>query len=133
MPIGEVSPFAFTDDMKRVVLEQQLGFVASVGPDGTPSLSPKGTTTIWDDHHLVFADIASPGTVRNLQRQPAVEVNVVDPIGRKGYRFQGIASVHRGDETYERGLALLAERGYVLPSPGPPSDRLPVSYHEKAC
>ena len=28
-----------TDDMKRVVEEQQLGFVASVRPDGAPNLS----------------------------------------------------------------------------------------------
>ena len=34
-----------TEEMKRVVLEQKLGFVATVCPDGTPNLSPKGTTT----------------------------------------------------------------------------------------
>ncbi len=48
------------DEMKRLLLEQRLGFVATVCPDGTPSLSPKGTTTIFDDEHLVFADIISP-------------------------------------------------------------------------
>lgn len=37
-----------TQDMKRVLNEQRLGFVASVCPDGTPNLSPKGTTTAWD-------------------------------------------------------------------------------------
>jgi hypothetical protein len=39
-----------TEDMKRVVREQRLGFIATVCPDGTPNLSPKGTsgmTTIW--------------------------------------------------------------------------------------
>ena len=35
--------------MKRVVGEQRLGFVATVCPDGTPNLSPKGTTAVWDD------------------------------------------------------------------------------------
>jgi hypothetical protein len=43
-----------TDDMQRVVREQSLGFVATVRPDGTPALSPKGTTTVWDAGHLVF-------------------------------------------------------------------------------
>jgi uncharacterized protein len=33
-----------TEDMQRVVREQSLGFVATVRPDGTPALSPKGTT-----------------------------------------------------------------------------------------
>ena len=82
------------DDMKRVVREQRLGYVASVCPDGTPNLSPKGTTAVWDDDHLVFLDIFSPGTVANIEAgNRAVEVNVVDPIRRKGYRFKGPATV----------------------------------------
>jgi uncharacterized protein len=101
-----------TQDMKRVVLEQRLGFVATVCPDGTPNLSPKGTTTIWDERHLVFADIHSPNTVLNLRRNPSVEINVVDPVVRKGYRFKGRAQLHTKGEVYERGLALLAERGF---------------------
>jgi len=35
-----------TGDMKRVVLEQRLGFAATVCPDGAPNFSPKGTTTV---------------------------------------------------------------------------------------
>lgn len=82
-----------TDDMQRVVREQRLGFVATVCPDGTPNLSPKGTLTVWDDDHLVFADIRSPATLRNLRINPAVEINVVDPVVRKGYRFKGRGTV----------------------------------------
>ena len=82
-----------TEEMKRVVREQRLGFVATVCPDGTPNLSPKGTTTVWDDDHLVFADIRSPVTVANLQKNPAVEINVVDVVRRKGFRFKGTATV----------------------------------------
>ena len=100
--------------MKRVVLEQRLGFAATVCPDGTPNLSPKGTTTVFDDEHLLFADIRSPGTVGNLKVNPAVEINVVDPLLRKGYRFKGAATLHAGDDVYGRALSLLAERGYDL-------------------
>ena len=82
-----------TTAMKRMLDEQRLGFVATVCPDGTPNLSPKGTTTAWDDGHLVFADIHSPGTVANLRHNPHIEVNVVDPFVRKGYRFKGAAEV----------------------------------------
>jgi hypothetical protein len=56
-------------------------------PRRHPRLSPKGTTAVWDDEQLVFTDIRSPGTVGNLRAKPAVEVNVVDPITRKGYLF----------------------------------------------
>ena len=96
--------------MQRVVLEQSLGFVATVTPDGRPNLSPKGTTTVFDAQHLMFADVASPGTIANLATNPNVEVNVVDPIVRKGYRFKGIGTVHTSGATYERGLAILRER-----------------------
>jgi len=82
-----------TDDMRRVLEEQQLGFVATVTPDGKPNLSPKGTTTAWDDDHLVFDDICSHNTIANLKANPAIEINVVDPIVRKGYRFKGAAKV----------------------------------------
>jgi uncharacterized protein len=99
--------------MKKVVLEQRLGFVATVCPDGTPNLSPKGTTTVWDDEHLVFADIRSPQTVANLRVNPAIEINVVDPIARKGFRFKGTAEVAESGQLYEQGLAVLAARGYA--------------------
>lgn len=78
-----------TTDMKRIVNEQRLAYVATVCPDGTPNVSPKGTIAVWDDDHLVFADIRSPGTIENLKRNPAVELNVVDSFARKGYRFKG--------------------------------------------
>jgi predicted pyridoxine 5'-phosphate oxidase superfamily flavin-nucleotide-binding protein len=100
-----------TADMQRVVLEQRLGYVATVCPDGTPNLSPKGTTTVWDDDHLVFANIRSPGTLANLRINPAVEVNVVDPLLRKGYRFKGVATIASDGPLFDRGVALFRARG----------------------
>jgi uncharacterized protein len=97
--------------MKRVVEEQRLGFVATVCPDGTPNLSPKGTTAVWDDDHLVFANIRSPGTIANLRQNRSVEVNVVDPFVRKGYRFKGVASVLESGALYDQVIAFYKERG----------------------
>jgi uncharacterized protein len=88
------------DDMRRVVREQSLGFVATVCPDGTPNLSPKGTTIVWDDEHLAFLHLHSPGTVANLAANPSIEINVVDPIVRKGYRFKGHAEVFTSGELH---------------------------------
>src|SRR5215217_8021367 len=97
-----------TEDMKRVVREQRLGFYATVCEDGSPNLSPKGTTYVLDDDHLFFADIRSPQTVANIRRGSLVEVNVVDPFVRKGYRFKGPAQMH------EPGTALYADAMDVL-------------------
>jgi predicted pyridoxine 5'-phosphate oxidase superfamily flavin-nucleotide-binding protein len=103
-----------TDDMKRVVREQRLGYIATVCSDGTPNLSPKGTTTVWDDDHLVFAEIRSPRSVQNIEFNSAVEVNVIDPLVRKGYRFKGQGSVHRSDEIFQRGCLMYRDMGLTL-------------------
>ena len=100
-----------TVDMKRVVEQQRLGFVATVCPDGTPNLSPKGTTAVWDDDHLIFANIRSPGTLANLRQNAHVEVNVVDPFVRRGYRFKGVASILESGPLYDELLGFYKERG----------------------
>jgi len=100
-----------TEDMKRVVERQRLGFVATVCPDGTPNLSPKGTVCVLDDDRLMFADLRSPGTIANLRMNPGVEVNVVDPFVRKGYRFKGRAEVLERGADFERLVAVCASRG----------------------
>jgi predicted pyridoxine 5'-phosphate oxidase superfamily flavin-nucleotide-binding protein len=97
--------------MQQLVRRIRLGYVATVCPDGTPNLSPKGTTTVWDDDHLVFADIHSPNTVANLRHNPIVEINVVDPFVRKGYRFKGPAQVLTEGDLYEQIVAFYEERG----------------------
>ncbi len=104
-----------TEEMKNFVREQRLGYVATVCPDGTPNLSPKGTTTVWGDDHLVFADIRSPNTVQNLRHNPAVEINVVDPVGRKGYRFKGTATLLSEGTLYDDILAFYQKAGTKHP------------------
>ena len=104
-----------TADMQRVLNEQRLGFVASVCEDGTPNLSPKGTTTVWDAEHIVFADICSPGTIANLRQHPTVEINVVDPVSRTGYRFKGTAIIYQQGPIFEQGVAMYRQRGSRSP------------------
>ena len=100
-----------TDDMKRMIDEQRLGFFATVCADGSPNLSPKGTIAVWDDNHLAFGNIRSPGTLANLRSNPAIELNVVDPFTRKGYRFKGVASILDSGAAYERAIEFYRQRG----------------------
>jgi uncharacterized protein len=111
---GDIRMGILTDDMKRIVREQRLGYIATVCPDGTPNLSPKGTTAVWDDDHLVFADIRSPQSVQNIDQNSSVEVNVVDPLVRKGYRFKGPGVVHRSDEVFQRGCQMYRDKGLTI-------------------
>lgn len=93
-----------SEEIKEFVRHQRLGYVASVSPDGAPNLSPKGSLTVWDDSHLIFADIESPHTIRNFGSNPKTEVNVVDPFTRRGYRFRGTAKVLRSGEEYWKAV-----------------------------
>ena len=102
-------------DMRRVVEEQRLGFAATVCSDGTPNLSPKGTTAVWHNDCLVFADIRSPRTTENLRRNPAIEVNVVDPVSRKGYRFKGTGVVLEEGDMFDEAVEFYRERGTANP------------------
>lgn len=38
-----------TNEIKNLLSQQKLGYVATVSPDNTPNLSPKGTISVWDD------------------------------------------------------------------------------------
>ena len=57
---------------------------------------------------MVFPHLHSPGTVANLATNPHVEVNMVDPIRRKGYRFAGTARVLTEGREYEAIVAWFA-------------------------
>jgi len=91
-------------EMRRIVEEQRLGFAATICEDGTANLSPKGTVTVLDDDHLMFADLASPQTVKNLRTNPSIEINVVDPVIRKGFRFKGRGIVVDPGERFDQLL-----------------------------
>lgn len=104
--------------MKRTVAEQRLIFAATVCADGTPNLSPKGTVMVWDDDHLLFTDLASPGTMANLAVNPSIELNVVDVFAPRGFRFKGPASL-QGLAERVRAVALVrVETAGELVSPG---------------
>jgi predicted pyridoxine 5'-phosphate oxidase superfamily flavin-nucleotide-binding protein len=81
-----------TADMEAIIKQAMLSFVATVNEDGTPNLSPKASLTVTNGT-LYFADIASPRTILNLKRNPAVAINVVDIFQRRGYRFTGRAVI----------------------------------------
>ena len=91
-----------TEKIRKLLSEQKLGYVATVSLDGTPNLSPKGTINAWDKDTLAFADIRSPQTMENLRNNPSIEINVVDPFSRRGYRFKGTAEIISNGEQYDK-------------------------------
>ncbi len=92
--------------MKELITTFPLGFVATVTPEGTPAVSPKGTFLVMDDQTLAYGDIRSPGTRYNLQANPVAEVNFVDPFKRKAVRAAGTVTINRrGTDWYDANIA----------------------------
>ena len=104
-----------TPEIKDFLDLQKLGYVATVSSDGKPNLSPKGTIIGWTDNTLAFADIRSPDTMKNLQTNPFVEINVIDPLARKGYLFEGKANIVSDSILFDDLLHHYRNRGIKSP------------------
>ena len=100
-----------TEKIKNFVNFQKLGYVATISIDNTPNLSPKGTIMMLDKSHLSFADIHSPQTVENLRHNASIEINVVDPFSRRGYRFKGIAEIISTGDKFDKIISYYKETG----------------------
>src|SRR5215510_1697563 len=113
---ADTHAIALTSDMRALIQSAHLCFAATVTPDGQPNLSPKGTIRVWDDRHLFFLDIASPKTRANLERNPKIELNVVEHLSRRGYRFFGTATLHHDDDLSREALRrVFAEENAAYP------------------
>ncbi len=99
-------PAGLSDEVRRAIQFQRLGYVASVSRAGTVHVSPKGSLMIWDNRTVVWVDISSPKTVRNLRENPSTEIAVVDPFTRKGFLLRGRAKVYRRGPEFDRALDL---------------------------
>ena len=103
---------ALSPRMKDIVRKHSVGFVATVNSDGTPNLSPKGTMVVLDDVHIMFGEIRSPSTLRNIDARPHVEINFLDIHTRKGFRARGTAIVvRRSDVEFAKLISHFDEWG----------------------
>jgi len=104
-----------TSEIKTFLDLQKLGYVATVSSDGKPNISPKGTVIAWSSTVIAFADIRSPDTMTNLQNNPFVEINVIDPLSRKGYLFSGTAKIIKDTPLYDDILTHYRTNGIQSP------------------
>ena len=99
-----------TPEMTALVRENTLALVATVTPEGEPAVSPKATVVVLDPARLVFSDLRSPGTRRNLAASPACELCFVDVFRRKAVRVRGRGSYHaRGAAEFDALLPHFTE------------------------
>ena len=95
----------------------KVGWVATAARDGTPNVSIKGSLRVLDDEHLLFADINSLKTRKNLTENPKVAVMVYDSDSRKAFLFKGTVELASMGPLYEGMAQGMKQRMPDLPAP----------------
>jgi len=85
-------------DVAHAAKDSVLCWLATVDAEGQPNVSPKELYVIFDEAHIVIANIASPTSVRNIAQSDKVCVTFVDILVQKGFKVYGTASVVRRAE-----------------------------------
>jgi uncharacterized protein len=98
-------------------LKGKQGWVATAARDGTPNVSIKGSLRLLDDKHLVFADIFSLKTRKNLQENPRVAIMVYEDASKRGYIFKGAAELLATGSLYDQTVENMKKVMPQLPAP----------------
>ncbi len=97
-------------------IKGKLGWVATASADGVPNIAIKGSLRVLDDEHLMFADLFSLKTRKNLLENSRVAVMVYDNEAHKGYSFKGVAEMISEGPLFDQTVEKLKQ----MPSPLPP-------------
>ena len=90
-----------TDEVVQSIGSSVVCWLATVAPDGSPSVSPK-EAFLYDGHgRILVAHIASPQSVRNIQHDPRVCLSFINVFIQKGHKIRGNARVlTENDDSY---------------------------------
>ena len=89
----------FDAEFHRLMQSSVLCWLATVDGAGQPNVSPKQVFAAIGDRHLVIANIASPGSVRNVMAGSRACASFIDIFVQKGYKVSGPAQYIRRDST----------------------------------
>jgi uncharacterized protein len=98
-------------------MKGKQGWVATASRDGIPNVSIKGSLRLLDDEHLVFADLFSLKTRKNLSENPKVAIMVYDEETRRGFMFKGSAEQVSNGPLFEQTVEGIRKQMPQLPAP----------------
>ncbi|MES2826402.1 MAG: pyridoxamine 5'-phosphate oxidase family protein [Pseudomonadota bacterium] len=107
----------FSVEIVSEVRECVLCWLATVDADGSPNVSPKEIFSTFGGNRILIANIASPGSVKNISQNSAVCVSCVNVFKQKGYKFKGRAkNLYPTEQGYKEKFDIL----YKLAGPSFP-------------
>lgn len=77
---------------KAMAERSVLCWLATADESGQPNVSPKEVFAVADDKHIVVANIASPGSAKNIHINEKVCLSFIDVFAQKGFKVFGVAS-----------------------------------------
>ena len=100
-----------TPDIIESTRKSVLCWLATADARGAPNVSPKEIFAVFDDQHLVIANIASPQSAANIAANPQVCVSLVDIFAQKGFKLSGTAlDIPAGAPAFARWAAPVLEK-----------------------
>ena len=99
-------------------MKGKQGWVATSSLDHIPNVAIKGTLRVLDDEHVIFADLFSFKTRKNLEENPNVAIMVMDLESRKGYSLKGKAELISAGPLYDQTYVGIKQMlGPQVPAP----------------
>ncbi len=108
------------DDLRACAERATLCWLATVDAAGQPNVSPKEIFAVFDEAHLVIANIASPTSARNIGAGARVCVSFIDLFVQKGWKVAGQARHvgHAAADHAHWAVPLVAKAGPRFPLHG---------------
>ena len=106
------------DELREILTGGHNVWVATVGPDGMPNVSIKGSGALLDDEHLYFADMFSRKTRENLENDDRVAVGIHDPERKLAMQVKGRAELIDHGAVFDQvddKLAAISEQLHLPP------------------
>ena len=76
--------------------------IATINEDGSPNIGPKGSTHVYDDESLAYAEVTGKHHYHNVRRNTHVAIACIDWQKGEGYRFVGEAELHEAGDVFDQ-------------------------------
>ncbi len=106
-----------TPEIKNFIQQVRLCVAATADKNGMPNASFKGSLQVLDDEHLIFADIFSAKTRKNLMENNKICIIVGDHKKMVSYQFKGEAELLNEGELYDQVCTAVEAMNLNLPKP----------------
>lgn len=103
------------EEVKDLMKDGHAIWVSTIGEDGTPNISYKGSGALLDDEHIFFADIFSLKTRENLLQNSRVALGIMSSDKSVAVQVKGVADMIEKGELFDQVSAKMKEMSADLP------------------